>query len=103
SVDNEIIAASAAETAADGIALSTYNGVALSVAEDLVGRLRARGISRPVFIGGRLTQDLGAVKSVDVSDRIAALGAHPCNSVSDMLAELERGGSMSVQESTEGA
>ena len=88
SVDNEIIAAAAAEAAADGIALSTYNGVALSVAEDLVLRLRDRGLGQPVFVGGRLTQDLGAAKSVDVSNQIAAVGAHPCNSVTDMLIEL---------------
>ena len=41
SVDNEIIAAAAAETAADAVALSTYNGAALRVVEDLVDEARA--------------------------------------------------------------
>jgi methylmalonyl-CoA mutase cobalamin-binding domain/chain len=88
SVDAEIIAAAAAEANADGVALSTYNGVALSVVDDLLSRLRDRGLEKPVFVGGRLTQDIGPAKSVDVSDRIAALGAHPCDSVGDMLVEL---------------
>ncbi len=88
SVDNELIAAAAAETAADAVALSTYNGVALSVVEDLVKRLAERGIRRPLFVGGRLTQDLGDAKSVDVSDRVAELGALPCGSVGEMLVQL---------------
>ena len=57
SVDNEIIAAAAAETAADAVALSTYNGGALTVTEDLIGRLRARELGCQLFVGGRLTQD----------------------------------------------
>ena len=89
SVDAEIIAAAAAETNAHGVALSTYNGVALSVVEDLMNQLRERGLDdKAVFVGGRLTQDIGPSKSVDVSDRIASLGAHPCDSVGDMLVEL---------------
>ncbi len=89
SVDAEIIAAAAAETNAHGVALSTYNGVALSVVEDVMNQLRERGLDdKAVFVGGRLTQDIGPSKSVDVSDRIASLGAHPCDSVGDMLVEL---------------
>jgi methylmalonyl-CoA mutase cobalamin-binding domain/chain len=91
SIGNDAIAAAAAETAADCVALSTYNGGALSVAEDLLGRLRDRGLATRLFVGGRLTQDLGEVKSVDVSDMIAAAGAFPCQSVADMLIELSRG------------
>ena len=90
SVDPEIIAAAAAETAADAIALSTYNGVALSLVEDLTSRLRARELSVSVFVGGRLIQDLGAEKSVDVTDRLAALGATPCQTVGDMMRALDR-------------
>lgn len=88
SIDNDAIAAAAAEAAADCVALSTYNGGALSVAEDLAERLRERGLGAKLFVGGRLTQDLGDTKSVDVSQKIAALGAFPCRSVSDMLIEL---------------
>jgi methylmalonyl-CoA mutase cobalamin-binding domain/chain len=88
SVDTDIVAAAAAESDADAIALSTYNGVALSVVEELLSHLRERGLSKVVFVGGRLTQDLGSMKSTDVSERIAKLGAHPCDSVGDMLVEM---------------
>lgn len=88
SVDNDLIAAAAAETAADAIGLSTYNGSALSVSEDLMRHVRERGLATEVFVGGRLIQDLGPVKSVDVTDRIEALGAHPCSTVGQMLAPL---------------
>jgi methylmalonyl-CoA mutase cobalamin-binding subunit len=88
SMDNDAIAAAAAEAAADCVALSTYNGGALNVAEDLAGRLRGRGLATKLFVGGRLTQDLGGTKSADVSQKISALGAFPCKSVSDMLVEL---------------
>jgi methylmalonyl-CoA mutase cobalamin-binding domain/chain len=89
SVDPEIIAAAAAETNADGVALSTYNGVALSLVEDLLGQLQRRGMDeKAVFVGGRLIQDIGEMKSVDVSDRIAARGAYPCATVGNMLIEL---------------
>jgi methylmalonyl-CoA mutase cobalamin-binding subunit len=92
SVDNEAVAAAAAEAAAGSIALSTYNGGALSVAQDLMERIRARGLTAKLFVGGRLTQDLDGVKSVDVAGQIAALGAYPCHSVGDMVIELARGG-----------
>ena len=88
SVDNDIIAAAAAETAADAVALSTYNGAALRVSEDLVARLERRALRTAVFVGGRLTQDFGPSKSVDVSDRISALGAWPCQSVPQMVHQL---------------
>ena len=88
SVDNEIIAAAAAETAADAVALSTYNGAALRVAEDLVARLGKRDLQAAVFVGGRLTQDLGPSKSVDVSGHIRELGAWPCDSVPEMVHQL---------------
>jgi methylmalonyl-CoA mutase cobalamin-binding domain/chain len=89
SVDNELIAAAVAEAAADAVALSTYNGVALSLVTDLLERMRSRGLPQRVFVGGRLIQDIGPVKSMDVSEQIAALGARPCSSVTEMLIELK--------------
>jgi methylmalonyl-CoA mutase cobalamin-binding subunit len=94
SVDEDLIAAAAMETAADAVALSTYNGVALSTSKALVDHLAARNISPHVFVGGRLTQDLGESKSVDVSGRITDLGAVACQTVIDMvsrLSELDQG------------
>lgn len=88
SVDNDIIAASAAETAADAVALSTYNGAALRVTEGLIRLLSERDLRCATFVGGRLTQDFGPMKSVDVAPRIRDQGAHPCESVLDIVHEL---------------
>jgi methylmalonyl-CoA mutase cobalamin-binding subunit len=90
SVGTDAMAAAAAEVAADSIALSTYNGGALSVAKELLERMQRRGLAAKLFVGGRLTQDLDDLKSVDVSEQIAALGAYPCQSVGDMVLELSR-------------
>jgi methylmalonyl-CoA mutase cobalamin-binding subunit len=88
SVDNEAIAAAAAESAADAIALSTYNGFAASLTGDLMQRLRQRGIRPVVYVGGRLTEDIGMAKSVDVSAKITEAGAIPCASVEQMINDL---------------
>jgi methylmalonyl-CoA mutase cobalamin-binding subunit len=98
SVDNEIIAAAAAETAADAVALSTYNGGALTVTEDLIGRLRARELGCALVVGGRLTQDFGPSKSVDVSSHIRDAGAHPCRSVPEMVPVLRQLASSRAQQ-----
>jgi hypothetical protein len=39
-------------------------------------------------VGGRLTEDLDGAKNVDVSRHIAGLGAVPCSSVEEMVADL---------------
>ncbi len=94
SVDNDLIVQAASETAADAIALSTYNGGALSLGRALLDALAERGLSSAVFIGGRLTEDFGSEKSVDVAPALAELGAVPCESVEDMvrgLPDLTRG------------
>jgi methylmalonyl-CoA mutase cobalamin-binding subunit len=90
SVDNEAVAAAAAESAADAIALSTYNGFAASLTGDLMRRLHERGIHPRVYVGGRLTEDVGSAKSVDVSARITRSGAVPCASVEQMIHDLSR-------------
>lgn len=90
SVDNDMIAEAASETAAHAIGLSTYNGGALSLGRALLGELRRRGIEAPLFIGGRLTEDLGPRKSVDVTDDLAHLGAFPCADVEQMLEAFQR-------------
>jgi len=88
SVDNEAVAAAAAETAADAIALSTYNGLAASLTADLMKRLDLRGIRPRVYVGGRLTEDVGTAKSIDMSDKITQAGAIPCALVEDMIRDM---------------
>lgn len=89
SVDNDRIVAAAAETAADAIALSTYNGMALSLSAELLQKLEERGIQPHVFVGGRLTEDLEGEKSADVRSRMTDLGAMPCDTVEEMVAALD--------------
>jgi methylmalonyl-CoA mutase cobalamin-binding subunit len=91
SVDPELAVQAAAETAADAIAFSTYNGMALSVGRELRNALERRRLPTWLFIGGRLTEDLDGAKSVDVGSELERLGAIPCVSVDDMVASLAAG------------
>ena len=74
-----------------GIALSTYNGVALTYFCRLRDELAERGLEIPVLIGGRLSEipeDSKDSLPVDVGDRLAREGAIPCRSVQDLLPVL---------------
>jgi methylmalonyl-CoA mutase cobalamin-binding subunit len=88
SVDTELVAQAAAEAAADAVAFSTYNGMALSVGRDLREALSSRGLPAPLYIGGRLTEDVNGAKSVDVASDLERVGAIPCDRVEDMVANL---------------
>jgi methylmalonyl-CoA mutase cobalamin-binding subunit len=88
SVDSEVIAAAAAESAADAIALSTYNGFAASLTGDLMKHLRQRRIRPRVYVGGRLTEDIGPAKSVDVTAKIRQAGAIPCSTIEEMIRDI---------------
>ena len=71
----------------DVVAISTYNGVALTYFE----ALRAEGIAVPVLIGGRLNQiPEGSNTSlpVDVGDQLAAAGALVCRSAEELVPAL---------------
>jgi methylmalonyl-CoA mutase cobalamin-binding subunit len=91
SVDPELAIQAAAETAADAIAFSTYNGMALSVGRELRNGLDRRRLPTRLFIGGRLTEDLDGAKSVDVGPELERLGSTPCVNVDDMVASLVNG------------
>jgi methylmalonyl-CoA mutase cobalamin-binding subunit len=88
SVDPELVIQAAAETAANAVAFSTYNGMALSVGRELRTAMQSRGLAAPLFIGGRLTEDLDGAKSVDVSPELEQLGAIPCTGVEEMVVHL---------------
>ncbi len=91
SVDPDVLAAVAAESGAQGVAVSTYNGVALSFSQRLRGELARRGISPRVFVGGRLNEimdDSGSSLPVDVADEIRQTGATPCATVEDLVKAL---------------
>ena len=90
-VDPETIVACAVENRADAIAISTYNGVALSYAKAVKEAMRQQGLSLPVLIGGRLNEipkDSNSGLPVDVSSEIAGAGCMPCTDLDDMAKAL---------------
>lgn len=89
SVSTREIAKVAVETDADVVALSTYNGMALSLGRQLLDELRARGVGAPLFMGGRLNEDIGGEGAVDVRERLREAGVHPEDSVEQMVLDLQ--------------
>lgn len=91
SVDAVDIARQVKTADVDAIALSTYNGVALSYLKALKQTLKEAGISLPILIGGKLNQvPQGSNTSlpVDVSKELAAEGAIVCTEVEDAVPAL---------------
>jgi methylmalonyl-CoA mutase cobalamin-binding subunit len=75
----------------DAVALTTYNGVALSYFQALKQTMAEHGITIPVLIGGRLNQvPQGSNTSlpVDVTKELAAAGAVVCLEVEDAVPAL---------------
>jgi methylmalonyl-CoA mutase cobalamin-binding subunit len=88
STDPNDLAAQIRDTAADFVALSSYNGVALSFVSELKEELRRLSIAAPIFIGGKLNRIPDGSNTslpVDISKEIAAAGAVVCLNVEAML------------------
>ena len=96
SSDPETLVRRAVDGGADVIAISTYNGVALRYARDVMGCLAGAGLTISVCIGGRLNQipeDSNSGLPVDVTPEIRALGVEPCptlEGLASMLGDLAR-------------
>jgi methylmalonyl-CoA mutase cobalamin-binding subunit len=93
SADPEEVARQARVSGADFIAISTYNGVALSYLQALRQEMARLGLALPLFIGGKLNQipdDSPSSLPVDVTADLQALGAIPCPRVEGMLPALLR-------------
>ncbi|WP_282605881.1 cobalamin B12-binding domain-containing protein [Pelagibius sp. Alg239-R121] len=91
SVDPHQIAALALEEDCNAIALSTYNGVALSYARDLLKELKTQKLDLPVLIGGRLNQIPDQSNSslpVDVTAKLSGLGLIVCEKADDVVGGL---------------
>jgi methylmalonyl-CoA mutase cobalamin-binding subunit len=91
SVDPETLVARAAETGADVIAISTYNGVALSYTKAVLAAMKARGMALPVIVGGKLNEvprDSNSGLPVDVTPDLAALRCRPCADLDQMRQAL---------------
>jgi len=90
-IDPETLVASANATGASIIAISTYNGVALSYAKAVKKVMAEQGIDLPVIIGGRLNEipkDSNSGLPVDVRSDVAEIGCLPCADLDEMLAAL---------------
>ena len=89
SVTSQTIAKVAVETDADAVALSTYNGGALSLGRQLLTQLRERGLKTAVFMGGRLTEDLPNNAAADVSGELESEGVATCKTSAEMVLRLK--------------
>jgi methylmalonyl-CoA mutase cobalamin-binding domain/chain len=89
SVSTREIAKVAVETDADVVAVSTYNGMALSLGKQLIEELQSRGVRAPLFMGGRLNEDIDGESAVDVRGRLGEVGVIACDSVEDMVRALK--------------
>lgn len=91
SVDPEVLVNVAVAEKADAIAVSTYNGVALSYCADLLEQMKKKGVALPVVVGGKLNQvpeDSNTGLPVDVTDDLRNLGVTPCHDLDDLLSAL---------------
>ncbi len=91
-IDPEALVSAAIHTKADMIAISTYNGVALSYAKAVKSAMERQGVTIPVLVGGRLNQipsDSNSGLPVDVTSDIAAMGFSPCVDLDAMLTALQ--------------
>ena len=90
-VDPEVLVEAALAGGAEAIAISTYNGVAMSYARAVLAALAARGAVLPVLIGGKLNEippESNSGLPVDVTADLAAAGCSPCAGLDEMLAVL---------------
>ncbi|MEQ8442654.1 MAG: cobalamin-dependent protein [Alphaproteobacteria bacterium] len=90
-IDAEVLVERACTENADVIAVSTYNGIALSYTRAVVAELARRGLDLPVIVGGKLNQIPDSSNTdlpVDVTAEIAENGAIPCADLDDMRAAL---------------
>ena len=89
--DPDELARTAGEAGADFIALSTYNGIALTYIKALKEEMTAFDLDIPVYVGGRLNQIPDTSNTslpIDVSGAVAQAGAVPCQTVEEMLEKL---------------
>ena len=89
--DPDALAILARDRKADFIALSTYNGIALTYVEALRRELAEMELDIPIFVGGRLNQvPEGSNTSlpVDVTNELREAGCIACDRIEQMLERL---------------
>jgi methylmalonyl-CoA mutase cobalamin-binding subunit len=89
SVEPDKVAKICAEKSPDAIAISTYNGMALRYAKQLLLELERRNCKIHIFMGGRLIEDKGPNKlAVNVEEDLKKIGISPCKDINGMVDKL---------------
>ena len=84
------IVETAIETASQFIAISTYNGIALTFAQRTLEELKKYNLDIPVFMGGILNENLeDGNLPVDVTERLMELGIHCTKKAEDIVAVMD--------------
>ena len=91
SVDPEYLASIAKENTADIIAVTTWNGMALTYGKALVANLQNMGFDRfpTVFMGGRLLEDTDEVLGKDVTSDLHELGIRTPATIPELVKECK--------------
>jgi methylmalonyl-CoA mutase cobalamin-binding subunit len=91
STEPEVLVAAVRATHPDAVAISTYNGVALTYYRAVSDLLRRAGLDVPVLIGGRLNQIPDGSNTslpVDVGGDLREAGAIVCRQASELVPVL---------------
>jgi methylmalonyl-CoA mutase cobalamin-binding domain/chain len=79
------------ETEAKAIFISTYNGIALTYATEVVEKIKESGLDASLVIGGQLNENMdGGSLAEDVTDQIKALGVNADNNM-DLTVDIIEG------------
>lgn len=87
-VDPDVIIENAQKGKVDYISISTHNGGALSYVKSLLVYAKQYKLNIPIFIGGKLNEDMGEGLPVDVTDEIKQLGIITCDSINDLISMI---------------
>jgi methylmalonyl-CoA mutase cobalamin-binding domain/chain len=78
------------ETEAKAIVMSTYNGIALSYAKEVVDGIEKAGLDAKLILGGLLNENMdGESLAVDVTDKIKELNVNCDNNMNTIIKVVE--------------
>ncbi len=83
------IAAAVVETDSRIIAVSTYNGIALTFTRELLAALKESDLDTPILMGGLLNENQeGSSLAVDVSEKLSEMGITCCPGADMVITEI---------------
>lgn len=78
------------ETEARAVALSTYNGIALSYARELTEKMNEAGTEAVLILGGLLNENTeGGSLAVDVTEELKSLGVNCDNDMDKIVSTVK--------------